>query len=249
MVSLKSFLDHQFKIKDLGTVYYFLGLEISKVDQGFLINQQKYTKELFSEFHCSEVIPALTPLDPHVKLSVDSGKALSDPSVYRRLIGKLNFLQHTRPDIFYLVQHLSQFLVSPRVPHMLASLHVLKYILNNPAQGILLSVVPDFSLKAYADSDGDTCPISRRSVTGYYVVLGNSPISWKSKKQPTFSLSSAEAEYRALRKVVAEVVWLTRLLADLGMSITDPVPIFTIVRLPSTLPEILFFIKEPNTLR
>nr|XP_016471636.1 PREDICTED: uncharacterized mitochondrial protein AtMg00810-like [Nicotiana tabacum] len=92
MLSLKPFLDHQFKIKDLGTVHYFLGLEISKVDQGFLINQQKYIKELLSEFSCSEVRPALTPLDPHVKLSVDSGEALPDPTVYRRLIGKLNFL-------------------------------------------------------------------------------------------------------------------------------------------------------------
>lgn len=109
---------------------------------------------------------------------------------------------------------------------MLAGLHVLKYLLNNPTQGILLSVAPDFSLKAYADSDWAACAISRRSVTGYYVIIGDSPISSKSKKQPTVSFCSVEAEYRALRKVVTEVVWLTRLLADMGLSITAPVPIF-----------------------
>ncbi|XP_060212067.1 uncharacterized mitochondrial protein AtMg00810-like [Lycium barbarum] len=226
MLDLKSFLDYQFKIKDLGSVHYFLGLEITKVSQGFIINQHKYTIGLLTEFHCLDAKPTLTPLDPHHKLSSDSGDALPDPSLYRRLVSKLNFLQHTRPDISYSVQHLSQFLVSPKVPHMLTGLHVLRYLLNDPAQGILLNNSTDFSLQAYSDSDWAACPMSRRSVTGFFVLLGGCPISWKSKKQPTVSLSSAEAEYRALRKVVAELVWLGRLLGDMGLVVKSPVPVY-----------------------
>ncbi|KAF3656421.1 putative pentatricopeptide repeat-containing protein-like [Capsicum annuum] len=124
---------------------------------------------------------------------------LPDPSIFKRLVGKLNFLQHSRPDISFAVQYLSQFLQAPCAAHMKADIHVLRYLLNAPYQGIFLPATSDFSICAYADS------ISfRRSVTGYYIVLGDCPVSWKSKKQPTIALSSAEAEYHALHKVVVE---------------------------------------------
>ncbi|XP_019262539.1 PREDICTED: uncharacterized protein LOC109240364 [Nicotiana attenuata] len=226
MTALKQFLDDQFKIKDLGLVHYFMGLEVSSHPDGYVLHQHKYTSDLLEEFKCSHLSPLSTPLDPSIKLTVDMGDPLPDPSIYRRLVGKLNFLQHTRPDVAYSVQHLSQFLQTPRVPHMLAALHVLRYLMTAPAQGVLLSNTPDFALAAFSDSDWATCAHSRRSVTGFFITLGGCPISWKSKKQPTISLSSVEAEYRALRKVAAEVSWLVRLLGDLGLSITAPVPVF-----------------------
>nr|XP_016468090.1 PREDICTED: uncharacterized mitochondrial protein AtMg00810-like [Nicotiana tabacum]XP_018630424.1 secreted RxLR effector protein 161-like [Nicotiana tomentosiformis] len=154
------------------------------------------------------------------------GAPVSDPSVYRRLIGKLNFLQHTRPDIFFSVQHLSQFLQKPQVPRMMAALHVLRYLLHDPTQGILLSSSADLSLVGFSDSDWGSCAISHKSVSEFYITLGGSLVSWKSKKQPTISLSSAEAEYRALRKLVAEVAWLVRLLGDFGLAISHHVPVY-----------------------
>ncbi|XP_075109007.1 secreted RxLR effector protein 161-like [Nicotiana tabacum] len=154
------------------------------------------------------------------------GSPLTDLSTYQRIIGKLNFLQHTRPDISFCVQHLSQFLQAPQVPHMLAALYALRYLSNAPALGILLSFFFDTSIKAYSNSDWTACAESRRSVSGFYITLGGSPISWKSKKQPTISLSSAEAEYLSLRKVVAEVSWLVRTLDDLGLHVSAPAPIF-----------------------
>lgn len=109
---------------------------------------------------------------------------------------------------------------------MMASLHVLRYISNDLTQGILFSNSVDTSLVAYTDSDWVACATSRKSVSSFYVSLGGCPISWKSKKKPTISLSSAEAEYRALRMVVVEVSWLIRLLGDMGLSFFSPVPIF-----------------------
>nr|XP_033512814.1 uncharacterized protein LOC117277503 [Nicotiana tomentosiformis] len=81
-----------FKIKDLGSVHYFLGLEVSHLPQGLLLNQHKYLKELLTEFHCASVSPVVTPLDMSIKLTPSSDYPLADPFSYRRLISKLNFL-------------------------------------------------------------------------------------------------------------------------------------------------------------
>lgn len=80
---------------------------MNKVSQGYLVSQQKFISDLLSEFHCSSVTPVVSPLDPHLKLSADVGTPLTDPSIYKKLIGKLKFLQHTRPDLSLTEQHLS----------------------------------------------------------------------------------------------------------------------------------------------
>uniref|UniRef100_A0A3Q7HMV9 Reverse transcriptase Ty1/copia-type domain-containing protein n=1 Tax=Solanum lycopersicum TaxID=4081 RepID=A0A3Q7HMV9_SOLLC len=152
----------------------------------------------------------MSPLEPTVKLKANEGALLKDPTFYRKLVGKLNFLTNTRLDITFSVQHLSQFLQSPREPHLKAAYHVPRYIMNDPCLEIFLSNSIDCTITAYCDSDWAACPDSRRSVSGYIVLMGDSPICWKSKKQATISLSSAEAEYRAIRKVVGELVWLER---------------------------------------
>lgn len=96
-------------------------------------------------------------LDLSIKLTVDMGDVVLNPSAYRRLIGNCNFLQHAKPNIAYYVQYLSQFLQSPRVPHMKIVLYVLRYLISAPAQGILLTNSPNLSLLAFSDSDWATC--------------------------------------------------------------------------------------------
>lgn len=203
-----------------------MGLEVTAHTSGYSINQCKYTTNLLTEFNCSYFTPISSSLDPSIKLTPAMGDPLSDPFFFRRLVGKLNFLQHTRPDISFVVQHLCQFLQHLYAPHMLVGLHVLRYLLNAPAQGIFLPSSLSVDLCAYADSDWVACPLSRRSVTGYYIFFGGCPISYKSKKQPIIALSSAEAEYRALSKVIADVVWLTHFFADMGLFLSSPIPIF-----------------------
>nr|XP_016461019.1 PREDICTED: uncharacterized mitochondrial protein AtMg00810-like [Nicotiana tabacum] len=226
MGSLKPFLDAQFKIKDLGNVHYFLGLEVSSVAEGYIVKQHKFAKELLDEFNCSDCTHVVTPLDLNYKLTPISREMPPDPSLSRRLVGKLNFLQHTRLDLSFFVQHLSQFLNALRYPHMHVALHVLRYLHNDPTKGILFNIFVDFSLTTYSDSDWATCYSSRKSVTGFFVTLGGSPVCWKSKKLPTVSQSSAEAEYRVLWKTVAKLTWLVRLLGDLGVYVSQPVPIY-----------------------
>lgn len=141
-------------------------------------------------------------------------------------MGKLNFLANTRLDIAFSVQLLSQYMQDPRVPHLQAAFHLLRYFKGNPTLGLFLSHYPDCTVKAYCDYDWASCPDSRKSVSSYLVLLGNRPISWKSKEQETVSSSPAEAEYRSLRKVVSELVWIHRLLTELTISDFSPAAVF-----------------------
>jgi hypothetical protein len=80
----------------------------------------------------------------------------------------------------------------------------------------------NLQLKGYCDSNWANCPMTRRSTTCYFILLGQSPISWKTKKQDTVSRSSAEAEYRAMAMTTCELQWLRYLLHDLGASHSTP---------------------------
>jgi len=88
-----------------------------------------------------------------------------------------------------------------------------------------VSSSPTFDLLAYCDADWAACSHTRKPVSGFVIFLGNTLISWKYKKQVTVSLSSAEAEYRSLRRVTAELAWLSRLLAELTMTSITPIPV------------------------
>lgn len=223
--ALKQYLDQVFRIKDLGLVHYFLRIEVVQVDEGIILTQRKFARELLQDFSCSDLSSVTCPLDLNHKLTMDEGELLDDPASYRRGIGKLNFLVNIRPDLAFAVQHLSQFMQNPRIPHYNALMHVLRYVKGHLDFEILLHKKADYSLKAYCDSDWAACPHTRRSVSGYVVFFGGSLISWKSKKQGTVSLSSAEAEYRSIRRVVAELSWLSRLLNELTITSVTPIPI------------------------
>lgn len=221
--SIKSHLHHEFSIKDLGRLSFFLGLELTYSTNGIIVTQTKFTKELLRACNIPTLKPHITPLPLHHKLSATDSPLYPNPTLYRSLVGKLNFLTHTRPDLSYSVQALSQHMQSPAVAHFDALIHTLGYLSATMGQGILLSGSDNLTLQAYSDSDWGACPDTRRSISGFVLLLGQSPISWKSKKQATVSRSSSEAEYRSMAYASSEVVWLVRLLEDLGITSLKPV--------------------------
>ncbi|XP_070029646.1 uncharacterized mitochondrial protein AtMg00810-like [Nicotiana sylvestris] len=191
---ITKFLDSEFKVKNLGNIHYFLGMEILKEQQGYIVSQRKFTLELLAKFDCKGPTVS-SPLDPYCKLHADLEPPMEDPTLYRRLVGKLNYLTNTRPNICFVVLYLSQFMQRPFLSHFSAGLRVLRYLRSDPGQGILLSSAPSFDLVTFCDADWAACKDSRRSISGFFITLGGVPISWKSKKQISISLSSAESEY------------------------------------------------------
>lgn len=165
-------------------------------------------------------------MDSHLKLREDTGDCLSDPSDYQQLIGKLIYLTLTRPDISFPIHVLSKFMHNPTTAHLQAAKRILRYLSGTLNQGILLASSSTATLTAYCDSDWAGCPNTRRSTSGFCVLLGHSPISWKSKRQTVVARSTAEAEYMSMVLAVCEVMWLKQLLKDLGLKNKTSTPIY-----------------------
>ena len=185
--AFKVFLDDKFKLKDLGILKYFLGLEVARTKKGINLRKRKFILELLSDTSLLASKPANVPMDQSTKFRSSMGEDVLDPSLYRRIIGKLLYLTLTKPDICYSMHKLSQFMSSPKILHLQAAYKVLKYLKKIPRQGLFLSASSELRLKAYCDADWAACPDTRKSVLGFCVFLGNSLISWKCKKQQVVS--------------------------------------------------------------
>ena len=130
--TFKLFLDNKFKLKDLGTLKYFLGLEVARTEKGISLCQRKFTLKLLSNMGLLASKLANVPMEQSAKFSSSMGEDVPDSSLYRRLIGKLLYLTLTRPDICYSVHKFSQFMSSPKVPHLQAAYRILKYLKKTP---------------------------------------------------------------------------------------------------------------------
>ncbi|GJR54518.1 uncharacterized mitochondrial protein-like protein [Tanacetum coccineum] len=223
---IKKQLDKEFNVKDLGPLKYFLGIEVAKTSDGLVLSHRKYTLDILKDSGKLGCKPSSFPIEQGLKLDKGENEPSIDASPYRRLIGWLLYLQATRPDITYSVNVLSQFVADPRNNHLEAANRVLRYLKATSGQGILHSRAGDPVLTAYCDSDWLGCSFTRRSRTGYFLLLGGTPISWKTKKQSVVSRSSAEAEYRAMASTVSEVIWVRWLLSELQVDISFPTPLF-----------------------
>ncbi|KAK4397721.1 Retrovirus-related Pol polyprotein from transposon RE1 [Sesamum angolense] len=222
--SVKHYLDDLFTIKDLGHAKFFLGLELARSTHGTFITQKKYLMDIVWDCHLEEAKPAATPLPVGIKFDASTGPALPSPDRYRRLVGRLLYLDFSRPDISFAVQQLSQFLQHPREPHWDAALHLVRYLKGSSTLGVFFSTDSPLTLSAFSDSDWASCLDTRRSVTSYCVFLGGSLVSWKTKKQATVSRSSAEAEYRSMASTVCELLWISYILGDFGITVVSPIP-------------------------
>ncbi|XP_016200120.1 uncharacterized protein LOC107641128 [Arachis ipaensis] len=149
--SIKQDLDDKFKIKDLGDLKYFLGMEVARSNSAIHIYQRKYTMDLLRDFGYLDCKPLFTPFDYSQKLSKESGTILTDNTVYRQLIGRLLYLTNTRPDISYAVGRLSQFLDCATTSHLQATFRVLRYLKGRPATGLFFSSTSNLHLTGFTD--------------------------------------------------------------------------------------------------
>ncbi|XP_016570718.1 uncharacterized mitochondrial protein AtMg00810-like [Capsicum annuum] len=177
-------IQKKFKMKDLGELKFFLGIEFSRSVKGIVMPQRKYALELVAATGLGGAKPVGTPLEVNQKLtsvkydehinnaSVERDNLLADPTTYQRLVGRLLYLTMTRPDLAFSIQVLSQFMLCPKQSHMEAALKVFRYIKEAPGMGLLMPAGETTQLTAYCDSNWGACLETRRSVIGYLVKFG-----------------------------------------------------------------------------
>ncbi|XP_071719245.1 uncharacterized mitochondrial protein AtMg00810-like [Rutidosis leptorrhynchoides] len=213
-------------MKELGSLSYFLGVVVTCTENGLFLSQASYAQEILNRAGMGTCNTVKTLVDTNGKLSSNSGVPYSQPSEFRSLVGALQYLTFTRPDISYTVQQIFLHMHDPKESHMHAIRRILRYIRGTISHGLQLSKTSLSSLVSYTDADWGGCPNTRRSTSGYCVFLGGNLVSWSAKRQPTVSRSSVEAEYRGIANVVSESCWLHNILLEIRCPISKATIVF-----------------------
>ena len=196
-------LSLQFAMKDMGDIHYFLGIQAQYHDHGLFLNQSAYAEKILREAGMDTANPMPTPLPSRLDAAFKDTELFSAPTYFRSLAGRLQYLTLTRPDIQFAVNFVCQRMHAPTITDFTHLKRILRYIRGTTAYGIHLHKDSPLSLIAYSDSDWAGCRDTRRSTTGFCVLLGSNLVSWCAKRQPTVFRSSTEAEYRALAQTAA----------------------------------------------
>ena len=218
---LKSNLNERFEMKDLGRVQVCLGLEFRWLSDGScILSQERFLKKILERFNMTNCKPIGCPIAAGQKLTkamcpTSEGEVKEMESVpFRSAVGSLIYLvTGTRPDIAVAVGEVAKFCNNPGKTHWAAVKRILRYLKGTENHGLLFNPSND-TLVGYSDADWAGDLDSRRSTTGYLFMIGGVPVSWKSKRQPTVALSTAESEYMALSAACQEAIWLRRILRN-----------------------------------
>ncbi|XP_058217532.1 uncharacterized mitochondrial protein AtMg00810-like [Rhododendron vialii] len=192
-------------MKDLGSLHYFLGIEVHRNAASLFLSQFKYATDLLAKAGMIDY----------------NDFPFSDVHVYRTLVGSLQYLTLTRPELSFSVNIACQHMHAPKLSHFMAVKRILRYIKGSLHQG--LNFVPGpLSLTAFADANWAGDPVDRRSTTGFGIFMGHNLVSWCAKKQHTVACSSTEAEYRAMAQTASDLVWLQQLFSELLIPSSTP---------------------------
>ncbi|PKU84004.1 Retrovirus-related Pol polyprotein from transposon TNT 1-94 [Dendrobium catenatum] len=194
--SLLEALHTRFHMRNLGNVSNFLGIQVTPISSGLHLSQTQYAENLLIRAGMKECKPVQTPLPTKLPQLTENADLFAQPELYRQLVGSLQYLTITRPDMSFAVNFLCQHMHKPHVFHFQLLKRVLRYLRGTLQLGLPILSSP-LELQAYSDSDWASDTTTRRSITGYCAYLGNNLVSWCVKKQATVARSSTEAEYRA----------------------------------------------------
>lgn len=211
-------LSKEFDMKNLGILHFFLGLQVKHLADGLFISQSKYVIDILTKADMLGCKTCDSPCVENQKLTNEGSLPYKDPQHYRSMVGALQYLTFTKPDISFSVQQVCQFMSTPLDSHYAAVKRILRYLSGTIQYGLHYTH-SSLQLQIFSDSDWAACPITRRSISGFVVFLGSSPISWSCKKQTPVSRSSTEAEYRAMANSTAEIIWIQQLLTAMQVSL------------------------------
>jgi hypothetical protein len=215
VASLIAKLNSEFALRDLGRLTYFLGIEVSYHDNSIHLSQTKYISDLLHRTEMFDTKLVKTPRAVGQNLSKFDGEPVEDPFGYRSIVGALQYLTITRPDIAFAVNKACQFMQQPTSAHWLFVKRILRYLRGTMHDGLLISSSNWLTIEGFTDADWGAQPDDRRSASGYLIYLGGNLISWSSTKQKLVSRSSAESEYRGLVLATTEIIWIQALMHEL----------------------------------
>ncbi|PKU80641.1 Retrovirus-related Pol polyprotein from transposon TNT 1-94 [Dendrobium catenatum] len=218
-------LQQQFSVKNLGTLHTFLGLQVIHSSDKIFLHQQNYARSILNRAGMTDCHPLQTPTVLKTDTSAEALLPFSDPQFYRSIAGSLQYLTLTRPDIAFAVNQACQHMHHPLNLHFQILKRILRYLNGTLHYGLPI-LRGDMKLTAYSDADWAGDKQDRKSTTGFCIFLGNTLISWSSKKQHTIARSSTESEYRSLTAAATEIVWLRRLLQDFQFPSMSPTTLF-----------------------
>nr|GEU64849.1 putative ribonuclease H-like domain-containing protein [Tanacetum cinerariifolium] len=188
-------------------------LSISNIEKS-----KKYILDLLAYTGMINCKPADTPMITNQKLFMKTKAKLANRDRYQRMVGKLIYLSHTRPDIAYVVGVVSRLKHQPQVDHMHAVLRIVRYLKGTTSHGVLFKTNGHLNIQIFTDVDVDWAgdKENRRSTSRYFSLVGGNLVTWKSKKQKAVSLSSTEAKFRGIAKGLAEALWIRKLVSEIG---------------------------------
>lgn len=211
----KEEMEAKFEMSYLGRLTYYLGIEVLQHDDGITLQQERYASKILVETGMDGCNSAQVPMDMNLKLSKAIEENSVDEKKYRRSIGFLRYLIHTRPDLSYIIGVLSRYMVDPKMSHDAALKHVLRYLRGTFSHGLTYKRASKTKLLGYSDSSLNVDVDDGRSITGHMFYLEESPITWCSQKQEIVALSSCEAEFMAATEAAKQAIWLQELLSEI----------------------------------
>ncbi|GJU41602.1 retrovirus-related pol polyprotein from transposon TNT 1-94 [Tanacetum coccineum] len=182
--------------------------ETSLLDtHGILLSQKKYILELLQSAGLSNCNPMSSPMVTSSSLSLDDSTAFSNPVKYQQVVGSLQYVTLSRPNITFAFNKVCQYMHAPTENHWSAVKRIIRYLHG--------TIEHDTSLEAFSDANWAGDSDDQWSTGGFSIYLISNLISWTTRKQRTVSRSFTEAEYKALADTVAEHTWLQALLNEL----------------------------------
>ncbi|KAK1662372.1 hypothetical protein QYE76_050531 [Lolium multiflorum] len=244
-------LGADFAVKDLGQLHYFLGVEVASRGAGLVMTQKKYSLDLLQRAGMLKCKTTTTPMSSTDKITAVDGELLSseDATVYRSIVGGLQYLTITRPDISYAVNRVCQYLQTPRDTHWSAVKRILRYVRLTVSYGLSIRPTPYGVLSAYSDADWAGSPDDRRSTGGYAVFFGSTLIAWSARKQATVSRSSTEAEYKAVANILLRSFGYSLCFRNWVYPNRSLLSFGVITSVLHTFLQIRYFMPERNTLK